>query len=162
MKEGVKPADGWHNCEKWLNVSRTWGNKTLLLMVAFADLPCSCPGQATSWGHGTMLTMSDIQVMISWVYGALTCWLLWPDITVDQSSHRYSTDIVGLIFISCRREVTSGQENLPILAAALTKCTFWSEDFKCTFRSHYFFSVGNWLSLCLEWTSFKTKNAFPL
>ena len=33
----------------------------------------------------------------------------------------------------------SGQENLPILAAALTKCTFWSEDFKCTFRSHYFF-----------------------
>ena len=33
----------------------------------------------------------------------------------------------------------SGQENLPILEAALTKCTFWSEDFKCTFRSHYFF-----------------------
>ena len=34
--------------------------------------------------------------------------------------------------------------------------------FKCTFRSHYFFSVGNWLSLCLEWISFKTQNAFPL
>ena len=33
--------------------------------------------------------------------------------------------------------------------------------FKCTFRSHYFFSVGNWLSLCLEWIYFKTQNAFP-
>ena len=38
----------------------------------------------------------------------------------------------------------AGQENLPILLAALTKCTFWSEDISnALLEVIIFFSVGN-------------------
>ena len=33
-----------------------------------------------------------------------------------------------VVYHTASRSIEAGQENLPILLAALTKCTFWSED----------------------------------